>query len=295
MNTIGIDIGGTKINFVLLRNSKVFKTREMATPKTRAKLIEAIKENVKKIISPLSETEIAGIGLGVPGPLNPQGDLILAAPNLKYLSGTRLAKIIQKDLKIKTKMENDVNCFTLGETLIGAGRGAKIVFGITLGTGVGGGIVMDGKIYRGSSGAAGEVGHMIVNFNGPKCSCGNYGCFEEYASERFILKKAGVSPKELGNRTVNKNKQALKIFKEYGKYLGIGLASVVNLLDPEIIIIGGGISKRYPFFIKEAEKAMRQRIISPVSRKYVKIKKANLGNFAGAIGASLSTNITHHA
>lgn len=272
MLTVGVDIGATKINFVLLKNEKVFKKRKVLTPKTKEKIIKLLKEEIRRLISEVKPVEISGIGIGVPGPLDKKGDLILNPPNLKCLKNCPLAKIIEKDLKTKTKMENDVNCFALAEALRGAGKGAKIVFGLTLGSGVGGGIVIDGKIYRGAFGGAGEIGHMTINFNGPKCSCGNYGCLEVYCSEKFLKRKGRSSP---------------KIYQELGNYLGIGLANLVNLFDPEVIIIGGGIGKAADLFLPTAKKIMKKQIISPISKKYVKIKKAKLGDFAGAIGAGL--------
>lgn len=269
MSTIGIDIGGTKINFVLLQKKKIVKFWKILTPKNKGALLETLKNNIPQ--------GVKKIGIGVPGPLNKKGDLILNPPNLKFLWNCPLAKILEKETGVKTRMDNDVNCFTLGEALLGSGRGAKIVFGITLGTGVGGGLVIDNKIYRGFFGSAGEVGHITIRFDGPKCACGALGCLEEYCSERFFFSK-GVVPKGLKDRA---------IFNEYGRYLGAGLANVVNLIDPEIIVIGGGISNAYRFFIKETEKEMRKRIISPISQKYVKIKKASFGDLSGAVGAAL--------
>lgn len=265
---LGIDIGGSKINFVLLaspagglKNQKILKREKVATPQKRAEIIGLLTGEIKKF-------KVQKAGIGVPGPLNKKGDLILNPPNLKALWNCPLAKIIEKETGIKTKMDNDANCFALAETLLGAGKGAEIVFGITLGTGVGGGLVIDGKIYRGAFGSAGEAGHMTIKFDGPRCTCGSSGCLEEYASERFFRKR--------GLR-----------YNEYGRYLGIGLSNVINLFDPQVIVIGGGISSSYQDFIQIARKEMAIRVISPLSKKYVKIKKAALGEWAGAAGAAL--------
>lgn len=256
MYKVGIDVGGTKINFVLVRDSRVVKTQKIATPKNKEELIRIIGEWVEK-----SSRPIRGIGIGVPGPLNANKDLILNPPNLRILRNCPLAKIVAKKTGIKSRMENDANCFTLAEALLGAGKGAKIVFGITLGTGVGGGIVINKKIYQGAFGSAGEVGHMTIKFDGLKCGCGNYGCLEAYCSKN--------------------------VHGDYGRMLGVGLASVINLLDPEVIVVGGGISNEYECFINEVKKEIKERAISPLSQKYVKIKKAALGEIAGAIGAAL--------
>jgi len=287
MSTIGIDIGATKINFVLLKNRKIVKFWKILTPKNKKELINCLRSQVKQW------GEASGIGIGVPSPLNQKRDLILNPPNLKCLRNTPLARIIQREIKsdshlekVTVALENDVNCFTLGEAIMGAGKRAKIVFGITLGSGVGGGIVIDGKIYRGAFGGAAEVGHQTIKFDGQKCTCGSYGCFEEYCSERFFIRKGNL-PIKFQRKAEKGDKKVLKIYNEYGRYLGIGLSNVINFLDPEVIVIGGGIANAYQFFIKEAKKEIKKRAISPISKKNVKIKKAELGDFSGAIGAAL--------
>ena len=286
MHTIGVDIGATKTNFVLLKDHRVLGAQKVLTPKSRKDIVSLLKMYIQKCTEIGSSRHIKGIGIGVPGPLNEKGDLILNPPNLKILRNCPLARIVEKELKIKTKMDNDGNCFALGEALLGAGRGAKIIFGITLGTGVGGGIVIDGKAHRGGFGSAAEVGHMTIKFDGPRCSCGSYGCLEEYVSERFFFGR-GALPQKFQERAERGDKKALKVYDEYGRYLGIGLANVINLLDPEVVVIGGGIANSYKFFLKETKKEIKKRVLSPISKKYVKIKRAALGEFSGAIGAAL--------
>ena len=145
MPSLGVDIGATKINFVLLQNSRILKSRKVFTPKTKKELIKILKENIEGLAFPVKPAEIQGIGIGVPGPLNEKGDLILNPPNLRYLKNCPLAKIVEKELAAipgfrgkRVLMENDANCFVLGEAILGAGKGAKSVFGITLGSGLGG-------------------------------------------------------------------------------------------------------------------------------------------------------------
>lgn len=274
----GIDIGGTKINFILLEGKRIIKSWKILTPKNRKVLIRALKQNTPQ--------GVRKIGIGVPGPLNKKGDLVLNPPNLKALRNCPLAKIVEKETGVKTRMENDANCFAFGEALIGAGRGAETVFGITLGTGVGGGIVIGKKLYRGAFGAAGEVGHTTIKFDGPRCSCRALGCLEEYCSERFFLKKGG-SPKEFFGQAEKGVKKAIEIYREYGRFLGVGLANVINLFNPEVIVIGGGIANAYKFFANEMKKEIGKRVISPVSKKNVRMKKAVFGDFGGAVGAAL--------
>lgn len=274
MYIIGIDIGATKIIFVLMNGQQVLKTKKILTPKTGDRLVAILKKNIEEMSF---GKKIKKIGIGIPGPLNKNRDLILNPPNLKCLWNYPLAKILEKDIGIKTKMDRDVNCFTLGEVVLGVAKEASVVFGITLGSGVGGGIAIKRKIYRGAFGSAGEVGHTII---------GDFGCLEEYCSQKFFQRKKYSSIK-LQEKAKKGDLKALKIFKEYGKYLGIGLSNVINLLDPEVIVIGGGIAGAYKFFIKETKKEIKKRVISPTSQKYIKVKKAKLGELAGAIGASM--------
>lgn len=296
MTSLGVDIGATKINFVLLKNNRVLKSRKVLTPKIKKELIKILKENIKDLVSSVKPSDIRGIGIGVPGPLNKKGDLVLNPPNLRYLSKVSLSKIMEKELSStlyfrgkRVFMENDANCFVLGEAILGAGKGAKSVFGITLGSGLGGGLAINGKIYQGAFGSAGEAGHMVIKFDGPKCSCGSFGCFEGYCSEKFF-KKYKISPKDLLNKAIRGNKTSLRIFSEYGKYVGLGLGNIINLIDPEVVVVGGGIANAYKFFELALKSEMKKRVISPVSKKYVKIKRSKLGDFAGAIGAALLVN-----
>ncbi len=278
---VGVDIGATEIKFVLLKNLKVLKTQKIFTPKNKEKLIKVLKENMNNLIFGIPQSKIKGIGIGVPGPLSKKRDFILNPPNLKCLSNCPLTEIIEKDLNIKARMENDVSCFVLAETILGSAKGAEIVAGITLGTGVGGGIIWKGKLIKGAFGSAGEFGYITINSNAEYS-----GFFEDYCSEKFFKRK-GIYSKDLEKKAKKGNKQALKIFQEYGKYLGIGISNVINILDPEVIIIGGGIAKANRFFMKSAKKEIQKRVLSPLSKKFVKIKISKLKDFSGAIGAAL--------
>ncbi|MFH1656880.1 MAG: ROK family protein [bacterium] len=283
--SIGIDIGATKIIFVLLEDNQVLKKRKIKTPKNQKELVDALRKNITHLLP--QKGVIAGIGIGVPSLLDLKREVVLNPPNLTCLKECPLPKIVKGCFEeIPVVMDNDANCFALAEACLGAGKDAEIVCGITLGSGLGGGIVKAKKIYRGAFGGAGEIGHMTIKFDGHQCICGGAGCFEEYASEKFFKRKK-INSKELNRKASSGDKQALAIFTEFGNNLGIGLANVVNILEPEIIILGGGISKAGKYFIPAARAEAEKRIISPFSKKYVKIKKAKLGEFAGAIGAAL--------
>jgi glucokinase len=285
--SIGVDVGKTKISFVLLKNWRVVSRQKIFTPKNKKGIIKTIERNIKKLIIDIPKRDILGIGIGIPGPLNKKGDLSLSPPNLKSLRNCPLAKIIEKDLRIKTRMENDANCFTLAEAILGAGKNKETVIGITLGSGIGGGIVIKKKIFRGAFGSAGEMGHMIIKTDGFKCSCGNQGCFEEYASESFFKRKSKIFPKEIEIKAKKGDKKSKKIYQEFGQNLGIGLVNIVNILDPDIVVIGGSIAKADFLFLNQAKKEVKSRVLSPQSKKSVKIKVAKLGEFSGAIGAAL--------
>lgn len=280
MYTIGVDIGATNTKLVVLENFKILKKKQITTPQKREELINFLENNINNLIFSLAKNKIKGIGLGIPGPLNKKRDFILNPPNLKCLVDFPLAKIIEKDLKIKTIMENDVNCFTLAEAAIGAAQEAESVAGITLGTGLGGGLVQKLKIEKGAFGSASEFGQMIINLNNKSST------LEDYCSERFFKRKNFYS-KKLDDRAKKGDKKAKKVFEEYGKYLGIGLVNVINILDPEVIVIGGGISKAHKFFLAAAKKEIAKRVLSPLSKKFVKIKVAKLKDFSGAVGAAL--------
>jgi glucokinase len=289
MYIIGIDIGATNTRFVLLNNSKILKTRKIFTPKTKKEIIKVLEKNIREIAGERF-SRISGIGIGVPGPINRKRDLILNPPNLSGFKNCPLSKIIEKDLKIKIKIENEVNCFTLAEARIGAGKMIEIVVGITLGSGLGGGLVIKEKIYQGAFGSAGEFGHMSIEFDGLKCSCGCLGCWEEYASQKYLERKSKFSGQELNKLAKEGDRFAKKIWKDFGRNLGIGISNIINILDPEMIVLGGGISQAHKFFMKSARKEIQKRVLSPISKKNVKIKITRYKGFAGAIGAALLFN-----
>jgi glucokinase len=294
---LGVDIGGSKITFVLQKGGKFNFLKKLPTPHNRKGLIKLLKENVGQA---QKEITLRKVGVSVAGALDKKGEKVLFSPNLRCLNNFSLRKTLEQELKVKVLMENDANCFALSEAVIGAGKNKKSVFGITLGTGVGGGMVIikneklkmkNYEIYKGMFGGAGEIGHTVINFNGPQCTCGNYGCLEEYASERFFERKTGTSPVVLFEKAERGEKKAKDIFKEYGKYLGIGIANAVNLLEPEVVVLGGGIANAHKYFLKTAIKQAKKNIFSPTAKKDLNIKVSKLGDNSAAIGAALLFNL----
>lgn len=279
---LGIDIGASKTLIVLLSQDKVEQQIKIETPQKKKELIKALKKNISEMIR--SNTQ--SIGIGMAAILDKDRKKVLKSPNLSYLNDSSFQNIIKKETGINSFLENDAACFTWAEFELGAGKNKSTVVGITLGSGLGGGIVHNGNLYLGSWGGGSEIGHMVINFEGPQCSCGNKGCFEQYGSERFFKKK-GVFPKELCTRATEGDKEAEKVFKEYGKKLGIGLSNIVNILDPDTIVLGGGITNASSLFLQTTQKETKKRIISPQARDNLNIKIANLGETSPAIGAAL--------
>lgn len=287
MHYIGIDIGATKVLLALIKNKKAIKIQKIATPKNKALFLKMLKESVKEIKAGF---KIQGIGIAVAGILNQKKDRVLVSPNLKFLKNIPLAKILQKTFKIPIKMENDANCFTLSEAILGAGKNYKTALGITLGSGVGSGFIT--KKQKTNNGAIieclknPEAGHHIIRFDGEKCSCSNIGCWEAYASQKFFQRK-NTNSIETCKKADRGDEKSREILQEYGKYVGIGLANLVNILEPEVIILGGGLSNGWRYFLASAKKEMEKRIISPLFQKKAKIKIAQLGECSCALGAGL--------
>lgn len=289
---IGIDIGGTKINAILVdKNAKINRKIKFQTNarKGRDYVIKKILEAIEFVSFGIDKKNILGVGIGVPGVLDKKRETILNLPNLPNWKNIKLKDLIRKKTGFRILMENDGNCMALAESKFGAGRNIKNLVCLTLGTGIGGGIIINNRIYHGK-GNAGEFGHMTINFANSafKCHCGNKGCLETYVSVRGIQKIAenwGLREKEvikIQQMARNKNKTAKKVYETSGKYLGIGLSNIVKMLDPELIVIGGGISKSGKLILKPAINEMKRRTFFNVSN----VKLVKLGDNSGAIGAA---------
>ncbi len=278
---LGVDIGATRTKAVLW-NGRVLRKAIFGTPKSKDGFLFILEEKLRENFS---IEKVNKISFSIPGVLSLDKEKILVTPNIKFLSRLKIKSYFERKFKKKIRMENDAVCFTIAEALRGSGKNNNSVLGITLGTGVGGGFVIRRKkkfrIYRGFFGMSVEPGGMVLDISSDK-----NGIWDKMGSESFF-KKRGLDSKEVYNRALKGDKFSLKIFDDYGKILGIGLANLVNILDPEVIILGGGISKAFKFFYLSTKKSMKKFILSPESSKRVKIKKGKLGDFSGAIGAAL--------
>lgn len=309
-NRIGIDVGGTNVKIALVNDkgsiiySNSIPTRaEMGYEYTINNMKEAISELLKETKS--EPKNIEGMGFGFPGQIDCKNGIVRLAPNIPGWVDVPIADIMQKEFKITTRVDNDVRCAALGELNFGAGIGCQNLVCITVGTGIGSGLIINGKLVRGASNAAGEIGHIKLDMNGgPLCGCGDRGCLEAFASGPSIVAmaeeyiKGGKSTKyrEMANPDITPyivseaakqgDAVAKRIFTIIGEYIGIGLVSVVNLLNPEKIIIGGGVAAAGDILLNPIKETIIKRAM-PISGSAVQVVPAQLGNTAGVIGASL--------
>lgn len=294
---IGIDLGATFIKMALVDHSgRMYFRREIKTPANseKAHLINSIVTNVESIIreSGLKKSKFLGVGIGVPGLVDSKKGIVHTLTNIKGWRGVPLRRILEKRLGLKIGVDNDVNAMTLAEYKFGAGKGADNIICLTLGTGVGGGIIIEGRLYRGNSMSAGEIGHMPINENGPRCNCGGRGCLESYIGNRYILQRAKkafgdyIKLEYITFLAKRGDRKALDIWEEVAEKLSVALTGVINLLNPDRIIIGGGVSNAGSFILKPLKEEIKKRAMQ-VPASHVKIVIAKLGADAGIIGASL--------
>ena len=307
---IGVDVGGTNVKVALVdtTGSIVFTdtvpTRaEMGYEYTISNMIKAIQDVIRE--SKTDMKDIKGIGFGFPGQIDCDNGIVRLAPNIPGWVNIPIADIVSKEFGVPVKVDNDVRCAALAELNYGAGKGATNMICITVGTGIGSGLIVNGKLVRGASNAAGELGHIKLQMEGgPLCGCGDHGCLEAFASgpsivamaEEYVrggkstkyreLAKNEITPYYVCEAAKQGDVVAKKIFEIIGNYIGIGLASVVNLLNPEKIVIGGGVADAGEFLFGPIKETLKKRSM-PIQGEAVQVVHAELGNTAGVIGASL--------
>jgi glucokinase len=282
---LGIDLGGTAIKLGRF-DAELKCLRTMTVPTPQPSTPTAVVEALVTAIADLDPNqEAAAIGIGTPGPSDQTSRIARIAINLEGWHDVPLADWLEAKTGRLTTVENDANCAGLGESLRGAGRGFSHTIMLTLGTGVGGAIIWDGQLIAGRDGAAGELGLITLNPEGPACRSGNRGSLEQFTSALAIQRRTGLSPEELGQRAIAGDIQAVEFWQEYGRDLGAGLASLVYVLTPEAIIIGGGVSASSAFFFPSLWAELEQRVL-PTSRTNLRLLRAELGNEAGMVGAA---------
>jgi glucokinase len=282
---IGVDLGGTAIKLgrftpagQCLAEGSV-PTPQPATP-------EAVIAAMAAAIASLDpDQEAIAIGVGTPGPADAAGRIARVAINLAGWQDVPLADELEAQTGRPVTVANDANCAGLGEAWLGAGRAFKDVLTLTLGTGVGGAIILDGQLYVGRQGTAGELGLITLNPDGPPCNSGNRGSLEQYCSVQAIQRQTGQSPAALFDQAQAGDAAAIAFWQTYGRWLGAGLASLVYVLTPEAVIIGGGMSAAAALFLPTTLAELDQRVL-PSSREGLQLLVAELGNQAGIVGAA---------
>lgn len=282
---IGIDLGGTAIKLGRFSpDGTCLHSLTVATPQpaSPAAVLDALVEAIGQMAS---EQPILAIGVGTPGPVDAAGRVAKVAINLVGWHDVPLADWLEAKTGYPTILANDANCAGLGEAWLGAGRQFRNLILLTLGTGVGGAIILDGRLFVGHQGAAAELGLITLYPDGLPCNSGNQGSLEQYLSIQAIRRRTGLEPAELGHRAKAGDPQALEFWQSYGRDLGIGLASLIYVLTPEAVIIGGGVSGSAEFFFPAAMAEIERRVL-PSSRAGLQLLEAELGNQAGMVGAA---------
>ncbi len=288
----GIDVGGTKcLGVVLDADSDVRSEQDIirqvrqSTPRAD-KLVDAL----ELLVGELGDFDT--IGVGVPGLITLDG-VMRASPNIPGSVDVAVGAELTRRLGRRVHVDNDGNLSALAEWRYGAGRGSKNMWMVTLGTGIGGGYVLNGVVQRGVNGFAGEVGHIVVNPDGPRCTCGRKGCWEVYASGRGLkLLAAGESGESVINRARKGDADALTVLEAWSRWVAIGLSNLTNVSDPDVIVIGGGVSEAADIVMPIVKRWFVETLYSPEQRQHPDLRVAQLGEHAGAIGAALLPNFT---
>ncbi len=320
---IGVDLGGTNIvaGAMTADGTRHLAMRSIPTnsfvgDEGVADRIVGLVEGV--ILDSMEQTDCArrdfiGIGVGAPGPLDRERGIVLVAPNLGW-KDFPLAQRIQARLNLPTTLDNDANCATFGEWWQGAARGGRNVVGITIGTGIGGGLIINGALYHGSSDMAGEIGHTTIDLNGRHCKCGNYGCLEAYASAPAIATRAReVLVREEGESAIPAMVEgnfdnitarvvydaaklgdpiASEIVKDTARYLGAGVANLLNIFNPDIVVLAGGVAEAGDALFVPLRAEVRRRAFSPAVNA-MRIVPGELPGTAGVVGAVASFKQQH--
>lgn len=301
---IGIDLGGTKINSVLSDfNGNIVSQCTVYTEAFRGKehVLNKIMMTIDKVLQNADKTieEIRAIGIGSPGPLDYKNGTIITTPNLPFINFNIIQPIICK-YNVPAYLDNDANVAAIGEFLFGAGQGTKNMIYVTVSTGIGGGAIINGNIYRGHTFNALEIGHMTIEPNGPKCNCGNYGCAEAVASGTAIARQGKEAAKrgEITSLSQYENITAYEVFREAEKgdktsldiinkslnYLGICISNIITSFDPEMIIIGGGVTRAGEIVYNKIKDVVNKRCFKTMAES-CKIVAPALGTDAGVMGA----------
>jgi glucokinase len=283
---IGIDLGGTAIKLGrFTQDGNCLQSFSVPTPQpsTPDAVIDMMVYAIEKLAPGLAN--ISAIGVGTPGPADLAGRVAKIAINLDGWIDIPVATLIQSRTGVPVVVGNDGNCAGLGEHWLGAGRNYRNSVLLTLGTGVGGAVFLNGALFTGHAGSAGELGLIALDASGYACKSGNNGSLEQFLSGQAIRRMTGKEPEEMGKLAATGDRSALEFWDSYGRNLGIGLTSIIYILTPEVAIIGGGIGASAQYFLPAALREIEQRVME-VSRPGFKLIEAKLGNQAGITGAA---------
>lgn len=300
---IGVDLGGTKIYIALVDlegNIIKEKTVETLAHEGEQAVMGRIIDTINYVIDGTDKDLIRAIGIGSPGPLDVKNGVIIETANLPF-KNFEIVKTIKEEYELPTYLDNDANVATLGEFMFGAGKGTENMVFITASTGIGGGAVLNGKLFRGATGNALEVGHMTVSTEGPRCGCGNLGCAEALGSGTAIGRRAkeavstnvktslknydNVTSKEVFKEAANGDRVAKNILNTSLTYLGIAVANTITNFDPEKVVVGGGVVNGGDIVIDTIRNVVEERCMAAFVEN-CKIEKAVLGGKAGVLGAA---------
>ncbi|MCC6318408.1 MAG: ROK family protein [Gemmatimonadaceae bacterium] len=310
---VGVDLGGTNIVVGSLSDDGATEYAMRSEPTRATQGADAVVDRMVRMIDTvIAETMAAGlkrdqclgVGVGAPGPLDREKGIVITTPNLGW-TNFPLRQVIADRVGLPATLDNDANCATLGEWWLGAARGGRNVVGMTIGTGIGGGLILDGKLYHGASDVAGEIGHMTIDITGRRCGCGNYGCLEAYASGPSIAERArealgGDQPSMLYAMVDNDLSKltaaivydaakrddvvALEVVRETAVFLGTGLANLLNVYNPDVVVIAGGVTQAGDPLFVPLRREVRRRAFRPAVDA-CRIVPGSLPGTAGVVGA----------
>ncbi|MEE9133229.1 MAG: ROK family protein [Gemmatimonadota bacterium] len=311
---VGVDIGGTNINVGVIpfEGGHPIAFRSKPTEPQRGakfvvdRVVKMIRDSMREVMegNGCGPEAFAGVGIGSPGPLDRKTGTVISTPNLGWRNFP-LRDLIQNAVGLPASLDNDANAATYGEWWLGAGRRMSTLVGVTLGTGIGGGVVLNGELYHGAADAAAEIGHMTIDSTGRKCKCGNYGCLEAYASGPAIAARAieglesgaeSILPELAGDiqnltaetvfeGVVQGDPYATEVMHDTAKFLGVGLANIINILNPELLVIFGGVARAGDHLFVPLRAEVRRRAFR-VAEQSCRITPSELGGKAGVIGAA---------
>jgi glucokinase len=307
---LAVDLGGTKIIAAIISSKVVAKEYQLTLadegPQSVIKRILSMIDHLLGLRN-LNPSQLDSIGIAAAGAIDAEKGLVTLSPNLPGWCDIPLRDLVREKYGVNTFLLNDTTAAVLGEHHFGAGKGVNNLVMLTVGTGIGGGIIINGELYSGPSGSAGEIGHMTIDINGPKCSCGNIGCLERLVSGKAVAEEAirrlsqgaksslteiagdkirSITAEKVSLAAQNGDSLAREVISKAATYLGIGLVNLVNIFNPEMIIIGGGLAKMGDLLLEPARRAVGERAFQ-LSARLVQIVPAQLGDDAAVLGAAI--------